>query len=226
MLEPEDTRAKITMVGVGPGDPELVTLKARHTIAEADVVAGFASTLKVIEHLIRGQAITLSYSDQDSRLIGLVNLAKRGLRCVVCVWGDTTLSEAQFVGRFPRTVELEFINGISCIQVACCRLGVSLDESVVVSLHKRGALSQELDEIIHFVGSTRRTVLVLPRPWDMMPRELAGYLLTRGLDQAIQVTVMQNLTLHNELMGSFTLGELSKSSEAFSDLTVLALRRR
>jgi len=29
-------------VGVGPGDPELMTLKAMRTLAEADVVAHFA----------------------------------------------------------------------------------------------------------------------------------------------------------------------------------------
>ena len=29
-------------VGVGPGDPELLTLKAARTLAEADVVAHFA----------------------------------------------------------------------------------------------------------------------------------------------------------------------------------------
>ena len=38
---------KLIGVGVGPGDPELITLKAVRTIAEADVVAHFAKAGKV-----------------------------------------------------------------------------------------------------------------------------------------------------------------------------------
>ena len=35
-------RAKLFGVGVGPGDPELLTLKAVRVLKEADVVAHFA----------------------------------------------------------------------------------------------------------------------------------------------------------------------------------------
>ena len=36
----------ITIIGVGPGDPDLLTLKARDALQEADVVAGFETVLK------------------------------------------------------------------------------------------------------------------------------------------------------------------------------------
>ena len=39
----------ITVLGVGPGDPDLLTLKAKDAIAGADVVAGFETVLKPIK---------------------------------------------------------------------------------------------------------------------------------------------------------------------------------
>jgi len=41
------TKAKLVGVGVGPGDPELLTLKALRTLKEADVIAHFAKAGKV-----------------------------------------------------------------------------------------------------------------------------------------------------------------------------------
>ena len=38
----EPANGRLIGVGVGPGDPELLTLKAARTLAEADVVAHFA----------------------------------------------------------------------------------------------------------------------------------------------------------------------------------------
>ncbi|MXY46578.1 MAG: cobalt-precorrin-7 (C(5))-methyltransferase, partial [Chloroflexi bacterium] len=37
--------AKITIVGVGPGDPDLLTLKAQEAIRAADYFAGFETVL-------------------------------------------------------------------------------------------------------------------------------------------------------------------------------------
>jgi len=52
-------------VGVGPGDPELLTLKAARTLAEADVVAHFAkagnasNARKIVERYIRAGIVEL-----------------------------------------------------------------------------------------------------------------------------------------------------------------------
>jgi precorrin-2 methylase len=40
---------KLIGVGVGPGDPELITLKAIRALAEADVVAHFAKADRAAE---------------------------------------------------------------------------------------------------------------------------------------------------------------------------------
>ena len=40
--------AFITVVGVGPGDGRLLTLRGREVLEQADLVAGFQSVLEVV----------------------------------------------------------------------------------------------------------------------------------------------------------------------------------
>ena len=60
--------ATITVVGVGPGDPDLLTLKARDTIHDADYVAGFETVLGPVRDWIRGEALPMRYRDQEAVL--------------------------------------------------------------------------------------------------------------------------------------------------------------
>ena len=60
-----DARARLFGVGTGPGDPELLTLKAARVLAEADVVAHFAkkgnasNARRIVDAHIRPDAIEL-----------------------------------------------------------------------------------------------------------------------------------------------------------------------
>ena len=48
--------AKLTAVGVGPGDPELLTLKARKALDEADVVVHDRLVTPEVLELVRREA--------------------------------------------------------------------------------------------------------------------------------------------------------------------------
>ena len=91
--------AAITIVGVGPGDPDLLTLKARDVIRSADYVAGFETVLGPVRRWISGEALPMRYRDQEDVLERLAAHAADGKRCVVCAWGDLNFSSKELLDR-------------------------------------------------------------------------------------------------------------------------------
>src|SRR5579864_4867360 len=93
---------KVTLVGVGPGDPDYVTTKVAKEIAAANIVAGFATVLAVIEPLIVGQRLVLTYRNQEEQLAELARMHTDGKRCVVCCYGDLNFSAQELIARVER----------------------------------------------------------------------------------------------------------------------------
>ena len=80
----------ITVVGIGPGDPDLLTLTARDVIQDAEVVAAFESVLAPIRRWLRGEVRPMRYADQDRVLdekrTQIVEAAKKyGKTCAMLV---------------------------------------------------------------------------------------------------------------------------------------------
>jgi precorrin-6B methylase 1 len=59
---------EVWIVGIGPGDPEYLTVKAIKLIEEADYIAGFKQALKVVENMIKEKALVMDYTNEDEVL--------------------------------------------------------------------------------------------------------------------------------------------------------------
>ncbi len=214
----------VMAVGVGPGDPGYLTERGRGIIAAAEVVAGFQTVLDVARPWIRGRVLTLDYRNQDEQLRLLAAEAAKGRRCVVCLWGDPSFSGGELVERVRQTcgtVEIE--SGISSVQVACARAGLAMEQALFITLHARAEGEAALVELVDAVRGGRRSVIVLPRPWDLMPAALAGWLITHGIDGARPAIVYERLSLEGEREHRFSLDELAASEHVFSDLSIVVL---
>ena len=148
--------ATITVVGVGPGDPDLLTLKARDAIRDADYVAGFETVLGPVRRWIRGEALPMRYRDQEEVLERLTTHAEAGKRCVVCAWGDLNFSARELLDRVRRRADVELIPGISSVQVACARLGLAMETSLFITLHARDGHEEGLVELSNAVKRRER----------------------------------------------------------------------
>lgn len=214
------------VVGVGPGDPEFLTLKALRLLREADLVAGFATVLDVVRGHVRGQLVTLTYRDQEQGLARLAEAARRGERCVVCAWGDPSVSAGELVARVRRTYPcVEIVSGVSSLAVACARVGAAMEESLFVSLHRREGGEEAFAELAEALQRGQRHVFAFPRPYDLMPAEIARRLLADAFSPTLPVTVLERLTLEGERAVTLTLGELARRDD-FGDLTVLFFPRQ
>jgi cobalt-precorrin-7 (C5)-methyltransferase len=216
----------IAAVGVGPGDPELVTLKARRLIEAADRVAGFRSVLQIIEPLIRGEAVTLTYENQSEALAVLARAHRGGRRCIVCFMGDPMVSGTQLLERVERAVgePVEVVPGVSSVQIVAARARLPLDEAAIVSFHKRGELDSDQGYLVT-VLSAGRDAIVIPRPWDFMPEAIARFLLDRGLPPATSVRVFEHLTAdENEWRGTLESVSQGAGGRSFSAMIILLIR--
>lgn len=214
--------ATITIVGVGPGDPDLLTLKAREAIRGADYVAGFETVLGPVRRWITGEAMPMRYRDQEDVLECLAAEAQAGKNCVVCAWGDLNFSSKELLDRVRRRAEVELIPGISSVQVACARLGLTMETSMFITLHARDGHEEGLRELAESLKRPSRNLIVLPRPFDLMPADIASLLLEEDIAPGTPLWTLQRLSLDGETIAEYTLASLASEDAEFSDLTILA----
>lgn len=221
---PEGT---VAVIGTGPGDPSYLTEKARRLISESDLVAGFPTVLEVVRPWVRGEVISLRYGDQEEGLQRLAREARGGRQCALCMWGDPSLSGYDLVRRLKETpVEVEIVPGVSSAQVACARAGLPIERTTFITLHAREGAEDALHELADTLQRGRRHVVLFPRPWDLMPRAIARWLLRQGARVDQEVIIYERLTLDGEQEHRLSLAELAVSETTFSDLTLVVLPAR
>jgi cobalt-precorrin-7 (C5)-methyltransferase len=145
--------------------------------------------------------------------------------------GDPNHSGYQFVGKVQEAVDspVQVIPGVSSLQVAASRARTPMEETVFVTLHKSGDITLELQRLHENAGE--RHLLVLPRPYDWMPADIAADLVEGGAPRSLDALVLERLTHADEETTRTTLGDLSTftaetngDESVFSDLSVLAVR--
>lgn len=144
---------KLYGVGVGPGDPELITVKAFRTLKEADVIA-YPKKLRGSKSYAH-RIIDCYFQPEEKDMLGLVFpmtkdpdiLEKKWTETVELVWeqltqgkdvafvteGDpllysTFIHMMNMMKRAHPEVEISMIPGISSINGAASRLGIPLAE--------------------------------------------------------------------------------------------------
>lgn len=217
----------MTVVAVGPGDPEFLTVKGRQALARADLVVGFKTVLDVVEgHTGDAELRPMAYRDQETVLDYTQEQAQQGKDCVVCVWGDLNVSAKELLNRVRRRADtVKLVPGVSSVQIACARAGISLEESLFITLHQRWDRGSELGELVETLQQGRRNVILLPRPFDFMPPAIAANAISDGADPDQRVTVFQRLTLPDERRWDGTLSQCAELPDEFSDLSIMVFPR-
>ena len=217
---------RVKVVGV-TGDPDYVTVRVAHEVAAADVVAGFATVLAVVDQRIKGQRIVLTYRNQEEQLAEVAHAHAEGKHCVVCCYGDLNFSAQELIARVERHCGVtDRIPGISSVQVASARSALAMEETLFFTLHARDGIEVAKQEIIDAAAAGKRNLIILPLPWSFMPPQMAQMLIEGGIAEDRAVTVHQRLTLPDESSVHTTLQQLVTWKDAFSDLSIVVLPRQ
>jgi cobalt-precorrin-7 (C5)-methyltransferase len=228
---PEPPHGEVTAhaVGVGPG-PGHLTGRARGLLSEADIVVGFETVVDLVRDATDATVIACGYDDEAAALERFGDRVAGGDDGVAVLMGDPNVSGYQFLEKVEGSVDgpVRVVPGVSSVQVAASRARTPLERSAVLSLHRRGPVDETLDRLVRTAG--RRHLLVIPRPYDWMPEDLARYALDRGVDPGLDALVFERLTRPGETTTRSPLGTLAGDTgdgpegTAFSDLSVLVVR--
>jgi len=202
----------LVLVGAGPGDPELLTLKAVHALQSADVILYDDLVAPEILDLARRETRRLQVGkkgfgpsvkqDEINRLI--VELGGQGQRIVRLKGGDPLIfgrAGEEMTAALAAGLRVEIVPGITSAQGAAAALGRSLTHrdlarrlQFVTGHAKDGRLPQDLDwPALADGGAT--TVVYMPQK---TLAELAARLVAQGLDPATPAVAVAQATRPGE----------------------------
>jgi cobalt-precorrin-7 (C5)-methyltransferase len=209
----------------------MLTLLGQEALQQADLVAGFKTVLDVVQPWLgHAEVCPMTYRDQEEVLEYAVGQAKQGKNLVVCCWGDLNVSARELLARVRRCADqvelpMELAVGVSSIQIACARAGISLEDAIFITLHQRRDIEGDLEELVHYLREGRRHVILLPRPWDLMPPAIAARLIDAGISDQQELIVYQRLTFPDEQEWRGNLRECADLTGEHSDLTIMVYPR-
>lgn len=220
-------RGSVTLVGAGPGDPELVTLKAVRALQSATVILYDRLVGPEILELARREAKRISVGkagygpscSQKDISKRLVELARKGERVVRLKGGDPLLfgrATEELDACRAAGIDVSIIPGITAAQGAAASLGFSLTEreearriQYVTGHGADGKLPSDIDwNAIADAGAT--TVVYMPRA---TLRQFAQAAIAAGLDPATPAVAIASATTAAETYVRATLAEISVEAD-------------
>ncbi|WP_436923277.1 cobalt-precorrin-7 (C(5))-methyltransferase [Halosimplex amylolyticum] len=229
--ERPDADDPVRAVGIGPGNLDYLTPRGERAIREADAVVGFETVVDYVRDRIEGKALACGYDDEDETLAAFAERVGDGDTGTAVLMGDPNFSGYQFLGRVQAAVDrpVQVVPGVSSLQIAASRARTPMEDSTFVTLHKRGDLTADRERLRADAGE--RHLLVLPRPYDVMPGDVAADLVDAGTPGSLTALVYERLTHDDERVTETTLDELAvhaggsdPDDTPFSDLSVLVVR--
>lgn len=201
---------KVNIIGIGPGNPDLLTGAARQAIAESNILIGdkrmlsaFAENEKMLYYTIRTSDIVEIAAKADP--------AKDVI--AVLVSGDVGFfSLAKTIsGKLPECECVRYV-GISSLVYFAGRLNMSWDDAKIVSMHGRN------QNLVAAVAQNKKVFSLTGG--DNSAQLLCAQLCEHGLGK-VQVYVGENLSYPEEKITSGTAEEISALQ--FPSLSVMMI---
>jgi uroporphyrin-III C-methyltransferase / precorrin-2 dehydrogenase / sirohydrochlorin ferrochelatase len=231
----------VVLVGAGPGDPELLTLRAVRALQSADVI--------LFDSLVSAEVLDFARREAKKMLVGktghapscrqddinalMVSLAKAGRRVVRLKGGDPMIfgrADEEIAACRASGLTVEVVPGVTAAQAAAGRLKVSLTRRAearrvqYITGHGRdGKLPDDIDWA-SLADPAVTTVVYMPT--RTLP-DLVAKALGAGLDPTTPAVAVAHATRTDERVVGATIAELPAllSAEALEGPVVLMIGR-
>jgi len=215
-------KGSVTLVGAGPGDPELLTLRAVRALQSADII--------LIDDLVSPQILDFARREAKKMLVGktgrgpsckqgeinelMLTLARAGKRVVRLKGGDPLIfgrAGEEVAVCEQAGIPVELVPGISAAQGAAARLGVSLTHrdharrvQFVTGHAKDGRLPADIDWS-SIADPAATTAVYMP---GKTLAEFIAHAATQGLAPETPAVAVSNATRSDERVIRTTIGKL------------------
>ncbi|MCS7130862.1 MAG: uroporphyrinogen-III C-methyltransferase [Archaeoglobaceae archaeon] len=220
---------KVYIVGSGPGDPELLTLKAYRLLKEADVILYDRLVGEEITKLIQSLGKKAIYVGKDGkgkeRQIEINNLMKKfaeeGKKVLRLKGGDPTIfgrlwEEIEFLK--ANRIPFEIVPGVSSVNgvPACANIPLTHPEfgKAIIVIGGR--------EVEDYYEALRNSTLVVLMS-GISASEISKNLIKNGFKDETKVAVIQKGSLKDQKVSVCTLRELSSSEKTFESPALMVV---
>jgi uroporphyrin-III C-methyltransferase / precorrin-2 dehydrogenase / sirohydrochlorin ferrochelatase len=218
----------VTLVGAGPGNPELLTLRAVRALRSADVI--------LFDDLVAPEILDFARREAKRMLVGktgygpsckqddinalMVGLAKSGKRVVRLKAGDPMIfgRAGEEIAALERAnIPVEIVPGITAAQGAAAALKVPLTQRTsarrvqfITGHSQRGRLPEDLD-LAALCDPSATTAVYMPLG---TLRDLASRLIAEGIEPSRPATAVFNATRADQRVVSATVATIADRVDA------------
>ncbi len=243
MLAPTPTpeAGSVILVGAGPGDPELLTLRAVRALQSADVI--------LFDHLVSPEILDFARREAKKMLVGktghgpscrqddinalMVSLAKAGRRVVRLKGGDPMIfgrADEEIAACRTAGIAVDVVPGVTTAQAAASRLKVSLTRRATarrvqyITGHGRdGRLPDDIDWA-SLADPAATTIVYMPT--KTLP-ELVAASIAAGLEPTTPAVAVAHATRADERLIAGSIADLPEklTAEALTGPIIVMIGR-
>jgi uroporphyrin-III C-methyltransferase / precorrin-2 dehydrogenase / sirohydrochlorin ferrochelatase len=227
-LDAAKPKGSVALVGAGPGDPELITLKGLRVLQAADVVLFDDLVSPAIVEMARRESVKIGVGKrgyqpscrQDDIIARLISLAKEGKRVVRLKGGDPSIfgrANEEIAALEAAGIDIEIVPGVTAALGAAASLKLSLTErdrarrlQFVTAHAENGRLPQDLDwgALCDPTAATAVYMGVRTLP------DLTRRLIEHGIDPQTPALLVESATWPNERRIHATIASLAREVAA------------
>lgn len=221
-------KGSVALVGAGPGDPELITLKGLRVLQAADVVLFDDLVAPATVEMARREAVKIPVGKrgyqpscaQDDIIARLIALAKEGKRVVRLKGGDPSIfgrANEEIAALEAAGIEVTIVPGVTAALGAAASLKLSLTErdqarrlQFITAHAQNGRLPADLDwgALCDPAATTAVYMGVHTLP------DLLRHLLEHGIDPQTPALLVESATWPQERRINGTVANLAEQVEA------------
>ncbi len=180
---------KLTIAGIGPGDPQYLTTRCREHLKTAGCVIGATRQIKSMQHLFAPASDISSYTGSIKELLTLIENARlHHEHLTVLASGDPNFyGITSYLKKHVQNADIEVLSGISSLQYFFNKIGIPMHDCYLTSAHGRHFDKE------HLTAHSRIGILT-DKVWT--PQAIAKAVIESGRDPLMAIG--ENLSYDDE----------------------------